>query len=275
MSRIFPKYYRVRNVKFARNLKFATSKTLVNFMKKMMISCRNWYFSVQKAIIYYTFNKSHHNSFILLVFLHVANFRYVANFRFLTLTSSFGQALSTYKERSVHCSHQIALGGYYGFRFVTPSPPQCVERFHRYRSYEKNIIARHLSFAGYIHNHKILPGNIFVLILKNKMAVTSISSTFSKEFCWPSRTKGIIGRDLKFAGYIHHYNILTGKIFGLILDKMAAMGVSLSVMKSACISLIIGPRTLVCKPTYRKSWAGNLLMWSDLILGSSSKVKRG
>ena len=75
---------RVRNVKFARNLKFATSKTLVNFMKKMMISCRNWYFSVQKAIIYYTFNKSHHNSFILLVFLHVANFRYVANFRFLT-----------------------------------------------------------------------------------------------------------------------------------------------------------------------------------------------
>ena len=28
--------YRVRNVKFARNLKFATSKTLVNFMKKIM-----------------------------------------------------------------------------------------------------------------------------------------------------------------------------------------------------------------------------------------------
>ena len=54
-------------------------------MKKMMILCKNWYFSVQKAIIYYTFNKSHHNSFILLVFSHVANFRYVANFRFLTL----------------------------------------------------------------------------------------------------------------------------------------------------------------------------------------------
>ena len=71
-----------------RNLKFATSKTLVNFMKKMMILCKNWYFSVQKAIIYYTFNKSHHNSFILLVFSHVANFRYVANFRFLTLIIS-------------------------------------------------------------------------------------------------------------------------------------------------------------------------------------------
>ena len=27
------------------------------------------------------------------------------------------------------------------------------------------------------------------------------------------------------------------------------------------------------KPTYRKSWAGNLLVWSDLTLGSSFKVK--
>ena len=78
-------YSRVRNLKFASNLKFATSKTLVNFMKKMMFLSKNWYFSVQKAIIYYTFNKSHHYSFILLVFSHVANFRYVANFRFLTL----------------------------------------------------------------------------------------------------------------------------------------------------------------------------------------------
>ena len=29
------------------------------------------------------------------------------------------------------------------------------------------------------------------------------------------------------------------------------------------------------KPTYRKSWAGNLLVWSDLTLGPSFKVKRG
>ena len=29
------------------------------------------------------------------------------------------------------------------------------------------------------------------------------------------------------------------------------------------------------KPTYRKSWASNLLMWSDLTLGPSFKVKRG
>ena len=29
------------------------------------------------------------------------------------------------------------------------------------------------------------------------------------------------------------------------------------------------------KPTYRKSWAGNLFVWSDLTLGPSFKVKRG
>ena len=29
------------------------------------------------------------------------------------------------------------------------------------------------------------------------------------------------------------------------------------------------------KPTYGKSWAANLLMWSDLTLGLSFKVKRG
>ena len=29
------------------------------------------------------------------------------------------------------------------------------------------------------------------------------------------------------------------------------------------------------KPTYGKSWAGNLLMWSDLTLDPSFKVKRG
>ena len=55
-------------------------------MNKMMFLSKNWYLSVQKALIYYTVNKSHHNSFILLVFSPVANFRYVANFRFLTLT---------------------------------------------------------------------------------------------------------------------------------------------------------------------------------------------
>ena len=43
-------------------------------------------------------------------------------------------------------------------------------------------------------------------------------------------------------------------------------------IKSAYNSLIIGPRGLEWKPTCRKSWAGNLLVWSDLTLDSSFKV---
>ena len=59
------------------------------------------------------------------------------------------------------------------------------------------------------------------------------------------RAKGIIGIDLKLAGYVRLKKILTGNIFGLILkNKMAATGVSLSVKKNAYISLIIGPRGL-------------------------------
>ena len=77
------------------------------------------------------------------------------------------------------------------------------------------------------------------------MATRDVYPTLSKDFCWPSRAKGIIGRDLKLAGYVPHYKILTGYIFSLILNnKMATTAVSLSVMKSAYISLIIGPRGL-------------------------------
>ena len=79
--------------------------------------------------------------------------------------------------------------------------------------YRKNIIASLLKFAGYINNHEMLPGNIFVLILKNKMAARDVCSTLNKDFCWPPRAKGIIGGDLKFAGYVPHYKILTGNIY--------------------------------------------------------------
>ena len=80
----------------------------------------------------------------------------------------------------------LQSGGYYGFRFVMPTtPPQCVERFHCYRSNDKNLIARLLKFAGYIHNHKILPGNIFGLILKNEMAATRVFRLSAKTFAGP------------------------------------------------------------------------------------------
>ena len=39
---------------------------------------------------------------------------------------------------------------------------------------KKNIIASFLKFAVYINNHKMLPGNIFGLILRNKMAATGV-----------------------------------------------------------------------------------------------------
>ena len=81
--------------------------------------------------------------------------------------------------------------------------------------------------------------------MKNKISAMGVFFTFSKDFWWPSRAKGIKVIDLKFAGYVPHYKSLTGNNFGLILkNKMAATGFSLSVMKSAYISLIIGPRVL-------------------------------
>ena len=46
-------------------------------------------------------------------------------------------------------------------------------------------------------------------------------------------------------------------------------------LKSANNSLIIGARGWDGKPTYRKSWAGYLLVWSDLTLDPSFKAKQG
>ena len=41
----------------------------------------------------------------------------------------------------------------------------------------------------------MLPGNIFGLILKNKMAARDVYLTLNKDFCWSPRAKGIIGGD--------------------------------------------------------------------------------
>ena len=46
-------------------------------------------------------------------------------------------------------------------------------------------------------------------------------------------------------------------------------------LKSAYKSLIIDPRACIVNSTYGKSWAGNLLMLSNLTLGPSFKVKQG
>ena len=50
----------------------------------------------------------------------------------------------------------------------------------------------------------------------------------------------------------------------------------ITTVKSAYSSLLLGPRGVGDgKPSYRKSWAGNLLVWSDLTLDPSFKVKQG
>ena len=46
-------------------------------------------------------------------------------------------------------------------------------------------------------------------------------------------------------------------------------------LKVLITRLLLVPEVWDGKPAYRKSWAGNLLAWSDLTLGHSFKVKRG
>ena len=57
---------------------------------------------------------------------------------------------------------------------------------------------------------------------------------------------------------------------GLILQVQ----MTIAKLKSADNWLIIGPRGLQYEPTYRRSLAGNPLMFSDLTLGPSFKVKQ-
>ena len=45
-------------------------------------------------------------------------------------------------------------------------------------------------------------------------------------------------------------------------------------LKSAYNCLLLVLEVWNGKPTYRKSWAGNLLVWSDLTLDPAFKVKR-
>ena len=70
--------------------------------------------------------------------------------------------------------------------------------------------------------------------------------------------------------------------FGVVIFDLGPLlqgQTKIAKLKSAYKLLVIGCTLthLVWdgKPTYRKSWAGNLLMWSDLTLDLSFKVKRG
>ena len=63
-------------------------------------------------------------------------------------------------------------------------------------------------------------------------------------------------------------------VVGFDLGPLLQGETGIAKLKSTYNSLIIGPRGWDGKPTYRKSWAGNLLVWSDLTLDPSFKVKR-
>ena len=64
-------------------------------------------------------------------------------------------------------------------------------------------------------------------------------------------------------------------VVGFHLGPLLQGQMRIAKLKSAYNSLIIGPRGLELKPTCRKSWAGNLLVWSDLTLDAAFKVKQG
>ena len=57
-------------------------------------------------------------------------------------------------------------------------------------------------------------------------------------------------------------------VVGFDLGPLLQGQTRIAKLKSAYNSLIIGPRGLGWsgKPSYRKSWAGNVLVWSDLTL---------
>ena len=76
----------------------------------------------------------------------------------------------------------------------------------------------------------------------------------------------------------HPLEIMGWESFGVVgfdLGPLPQGQTRIAKRKSAYNSLIIGPRGWDGKPTYRKSWAGNLLVWLGLTLGPSFKVKRG
>ena len=61
---------------------------------------------------------------------------------------------------------------------------------------------------------------------------------------------GIIGRDLRFAGYVYHYKILTENIFGPIFkNKMAATGISFQSLKVLISPLLLVLEVCNVKPT--------------------------
>ena len=64
-------------------------------------------------------------------------------------------------------------------------------------------------------------------------------------------------------------------VVGFDLGPLLQGQIRIAKHKNAYNSLIIGPRALGWYTNIRKSWAGNLMLWSDLTLGPPSRSSEG
>ena len=72
----------------------------------------------------------------------------------------------------------------------------------------------------------------------------------------------------------------TNKVFSNTLEIMGweysgVVGFDLGPLLQGKTRLLLVLEVCNVKPTYKKSWAGNRVVWSDLTLGPSFKVKCG
>ena len=63
-------------------------------------------------------------------------------------------------------------------------------------------------------------------------------------------------------------------VVGFHLGPLLQGQMRIAKLKSAYNSLLLVLEVWNGKPTYRKSWAGNLLVWSDFTLDPSFQVER-
>ena len=145
----------------------------------------------------------------------------------------------------------------------------------------KTTSARFTKFAGYLLWGISFSGKEISLILKNKMGAAGISLKNYLHFS-----------TVCFSTYCRRLNVFIGDMYNRYICplqlcrhltlKLLIQGHPWSAkvthildFKSGYISLLLILEVCNVKPTHGKSCAANLLMWSDLTLDHSFKVKRG
>ena len=133
---------------------------------------------------------------------------------------------------------------------------------HRYPYRGQGIVGRVLKFTGYTHHYKIIPGKIFGHILKKNKMVTwghffvsheAVCRDFPVTPPPPPPRKRYDRRSSQICRICSSLQKLTWDYFCLILIK-----------KNVHHRVFPHSKLWDVKLTYRKLWAGILLMWSDL-----------